>query len=880
MNKRPFILFLLVFIYDLTFCQSVTYTELTTPIANPERGFYHHTETHSGDYSFLSEATLKGYRETESITQILRVFYLEAFRTSPISETYLNNIRKDFATIRKAGLKTIIRFAYTQSSTAPYNDATPEMVLLHISQLKPVIRENADVIATWQAGFIGAWGEWYYTDHFANGPGQVRESDWVNRKKVIDALLDALPSDRSIQIRTPGYKFKIYNTTTPISASEAFSGSDYARVGHHNDCFVASSSDYGTYVNPDIEKPFLEKETLYVPMGGETCNLAPPYSDCPYAENELQRFHWSYLNRDYHTSVLNTWSSQGCFDEIELKLGYRHRLLNSSFTTQTKPMGKFDLTINLVNDGYANFYNKRNFEVILRNDAGEEYVFNPDSDPRKWPIGTAHTIQISAGIPQNITPGNYKIYLNMPDPYFSIKGRPEYSARFANVDTWDAALGYNDLGANVNISSSNDGIEYSGNDFFNTRQSSNTIRIDGSDKLHGGASASGIVLFWPPQSTDLIRAISRKSSGSENYELVASIAGDALSWLDASAPEGTNSYQYYLINPEGRTIGSSELSLETSPGRFPEILTDGSDTDWGIIRPVLASSGSDLKALRVFFGSTKLHLLAYGATAFDILLDSDRDKTTGLSGFDYKITQDGVFTYSGTSWTKTGDLSQSTVDQIREIEVPLSIFGNLGSNLIVPIMATFDNAVLTNSGLDIYPVVRSLPTDAPAGLMVRNSASIETRLVIEWSKCSNCEGYLIERSEDGESFEEIANPGKNESLMRDDDLSNHTVYYYRMATYNAIGKSDYSEIVQARTGVKVLGVNPLADIKIYPNPVKDNLTISGFEGKIELYSLDGRKTFEMTSSETFSLKEMKPGLYLIRLIDMKGKESFSRVIKQ
>ena len=33
-------------------------------------------------------------------------------------------------------------------------------------QLKPVLQKNEDVIFVLQAGFVGAWGEWYYTTHF------------------------------------------------------------------------------------------------------------------------------------------------------------------------------------------------------------------------------------------------------------------------------------------------------------------------------------------------------------------------------------------------------------------------------------------------------------------------------------------------------------------------------------------------------------------------------------------------------------------------------------------------------------------------------------------------------------------------------------------
>ena len=42
----------------------------------------------------------------------------------------------------------------------------------HVSfdQLAPILQSNSDVILTVQAGFIGLWGEWYYTTHYGMPP--------------------------------------------------------------------------------------------------------------------------------------------------------------------------------------------------------------------------------------------------------------------------------------------------------------------------------------------------------------------------------------------------------------------------------------------------------------------------------------------------------------------------------------------------------------------------------------------------------------------------------------------------------------------------------------------------------------------------------------
>jgi hypothetical protein len=57
-------------------------------------------------------------------------------------------------TVRKAGLKAIVRFAYNDNNNPV--DATPAMVNTHLTQLAPYLSANKDVITVVQAGLIGA----------------------------------------------------------------------------------------------------------------------------------------------------------------------------------------------------------------------------------------------------------------------------------------------------------------------------------------------------------------------------------------------------------------------------------------------------------------------------------------------------------------------------------------------------------------------------------------------------------------------------------------------------------------------------------------------------------------------------------------------------
>lgn len=68
-------------------------------------------------------------------------------------------------------------------------------------------QKSLDVIYVLQAGFIGCWGEWYYTTNYG-----VKKDDYKpnasqkkDRVEIMKALLNAVPG-RMVQMRTPALK--------------------------------------------------------------------------------------------------------------------------------------------------------------------------------------------------------------------------------------------------------------------------------------------------------------------------------------------------------------------------------------------------------------------------------------------------------------------------------------------------------------------------------------------------------------------------------------------------------------------------------------------------------------------------------------------------
>jgi hypothetical protein len=436
---------------------TVEYTASDALFPNPERGFYKYSDCQLGAGSTLSETTLKQYRE-RSITLLFRYFYLKNFRSAPLSTQALEAFDRDMAVIRRGGAKCIVRFTYSSAADEP--DAPLSIFSQHIDQLKPLLEKNADVIAVVQAGFIGAWGEWYYSTNGLNNSGA--------RYQVLSKLLAALPASRMVQVRTPAYKQEFCQRTTPLKQEEAFSGQPVARIAHHNDCFLASATDYGTYINIEADKTYLNRDCLFVPVGGESCppdGIEPATGAKAYDEMKYLRF--SFLNEDYYQGVNNGWNAGGYMEKIKKEMGYRFVLLRGEYTDRPAPGGTFAARITLKNAGFAALYNARKVELILKHAAsGERYIAPVDADPRHWIPNVEREIDIAAGLPSDMPAGQYTLYLHLPDAAESLYGNPDYSVQLANERVWEATTGYNTLYDAIDIEANHQSTPYTGGLFF------------------------------------------------------------------------------------------------------------------------------------------------------------------------------------------------------------------------------------------------------------------------------------------------------------------------------------------------------------------------------------------------------------------------------
>jgi len=420
-----------------------TYGAATSVIANPDRGMYHYTETHyrpdGSGYVPLDAAEITRWRTQENVTLVYRIFFLEKFVTQDIIDApYLMAVQTDLSVARAAGVKLVVRFAYADNSPA---DAPPARVLSHIRQLVPVLNANADVISTLEAGFVGQWGEWYYTNNFASDPARpwvLSDADWAARTRVLTTLLDTTNPGIFIQVRYPSIKQHVLPDVTDPRA---------ARVGIHNDCFVGSADDYGTF--PQVtDHAWLAEQTQTVPMGGESCAVDAPRSQWYSASADLAEYHWSYLNADFNTSVLDSWGTEAR-TEAARRLGYRLRLTAASLPTAAITGADLSLHLTLTNDGYAAPWRPRPVQLVMTSTTNS-YTVTVPVDVREFTPGTV--VELPLTVPAPPEPGTYALHLAFPDPSPRLATQPAYSIQLADTGMWDSTTGWNDLHQSVEVS--------------------------------------------------------------------------------------------------------------------------------------------------------------------------------------------------------------------------------------------------------------------------------------------------------------------------------------------------------------------------------------------------------------------------------------------
>ena len=449
-----------------------TFSPSTELLPNPEQGWFIYSETTWGaggaGWKALDLAELQS-RRTKSETVngysvpprslLFRYVIMSGLRDQDtLPQAFLDAVAADFATARQAGVKLIIRFCYSNDgetgsnahTDGPYGtDTTPARTLGHVAQLKPTIQSNKDVIHAVQAGLIGTWGEWYYSDNWGN-KGSLTAAQWNDRARLVTALLDW--GVDYVLLRYVGVKRRYIREgsgtgwTAPSDAAE--------RLGFHNDAFQASGDieDWGTFstfadgMTAAEARAYLADETARpVPMVGETAGVSSRSGYAATAQS-LAEHHWSGLNPNYHGDVLASWSSTQK-DEVARKLGARLVLESATLPSAGVDGATSTVTLRIANNGWGAPLQDRPLQVVFKD--GSTVVRRTLSRSVSSLSPGQHTITENVQLPS--APGTYTIHLALPDRSSSLASRPEYAFQLASTGvSW--ADGMNGLGVTTLVS--------------------------------------------------------------------------------------------------------------------------------------------------------------------------------------------------------------------------------------------------------------------------------------------------------------------------------------------------------------------------------------------------------------------------------------------
>ena len=192
----------------------------------------------------------------DSVTLIQQYIYLTPWVKKPLNDVAFDSMSMVFECLKEKGMKAILRYAYNWKGLGFDGGETEEMILHHIHQLTPFIWEHLGQIATLQAGFIGAWGEWH---------SSTLKGNQHAKNALVSALLEALPDPYCLEIRYPAQKRKL----------SLWDESKRGRLGYNNDYFTAGEHSHAPendYVGFDYEdvlrdvrenNPFVSAEIPY-----------------------------------------------------------------------------------------------------------------------------------------------------------------------------------------------------------------------------------------------------------------------------------------------------------------------------------------------------------------------------------------------------------------------------------------------------------------------------------------------------------------------------------------------------------------------------------------------------------------------------------------
>ncbi len=377
-------------------------TERAEALNNPYCGFYSIFRFYADCERMLQEETkIEEVRIDPAQRLCLIEINLLHFNETELSEAALDYTRRIFRHFSWQERQMMIRFVYDWEGKGILSEPRDiTLILKHMSQLSPLLKEYTRSIYLLQGLFIGSWGEMHNSRYLSER----------HITRLARQLYECSGESTQIALRCPNFWRMIFKTCQPLDRATAFTDIQKARFSLFNDGIMASETDFGTYgdargrdsrsysdkwVRKD-ELEFQNQLCRYVSNGGEVINECS-YNDAQPAVEALKKMRISYLHSQYDKKVLDKWKNtkagvanalwkdKTAFEYIAAHLGYRFTLEDAGLSLAPDESGNLRVFARLSNTGFAPCYHKFDVKFVIRDAAFsklEEYAV--DTDTRMW----------------------------------------------------------------------------------------------------------------------------------------------------------------------------------------------------------------------------------------------------------------------------------------------------------------------------------------------------------------------------------------------------------------------------------------------------------------------------------------------------------------
>jgi hypothetical protein len=173
----------------------------------------------------------------------------------------------------------------------------------------------------------------------------------------------------------------------------------------------------------------------------------------------------------------------------------------------------------------------------------------------------------------------------------------------------------------------------------------------------------------------------------------------------------------------------------------------------------------------------------------------------------------------------------------------------------------------------------------PVELLYFTGRSVEKGNFLQWETASeeNNAGFDIEKSINGRNFEKIGFIAGNGTTIAQqayeflDKNINTGVNYYRLKQTDYNGDFEYSNIISIDN--QDFSIN---EVRVYPNPVRDILTIENGEGLAIIYNTLGQpiRQIQITNSiQQVDLSDFPKGIYTLHIQQVDGGSVTKQFVK-